>query len=72
MITNFTEPVEHKGAVYHSVQDVQLALLNNLISSGGWGDDSHGVWTAIDILVKGGIDRDDAECMVGDWNGGVL
>jgi hypothetical protein len=64
-------PVEFKGATFHSINDVHHALLNNLISGRGW-DDYDGVWGAIAILEKAGIDRDEAECIVGDWNGGVL
>jgi hypothetical protein len=41
---------------------VKLALDNNLIDA----------WAAVDILVAGGMDVVEAECVVGDWNGGVL
>jgi hypothetical protein len=73
---NFERPVEKNGAVFHGVGDVRLAFFNNLLRDGGGGkgggNSDNGVWNAIDILVEGGVDPDEAECMVGDWNGGVL
>jgi hypothetical protein len=67
MINSFRRPVRHNGANFCGIEDVRLAFFNNLLRDG-----DNGVWNAISILMEGGIDPDEAEYIVGDWNGGVL